>query len=383
MAEEGNMEHTNTPPKSRKKGLDTSKILPISAIALSVIALLGSGLSMLTTTSVDTEATNKALWLKDQLGQLSDRVGDIEEGGNASEQILEQVNSNIENAVKSSEQKLTLLVNGKVNQTKEELRSEIHSMPIATANAPSSVSEQELKDLVEQLTQPMNRRLQSLMIESRTEDSALRSLINSNVAELASLKKQGVTTVATTPQLQRLKEFNIINVLKDGTLFVVDAPLKNGKDNTITLVVGEGFRSKLGSHKVLKAEKTSDDTYRLVISGGYFIDGTRQEFTSEELKTIGAQKQAQKQAKAKPATPRVVAKKVTPTKATNKIMLSGWRIITTLPQDKKVVAFNPDTNRPVNLTENEYINGIGTVRSINYETGETCFEQYCIAGLKR
>ncbi|ELP5729318.1 hypothetical protein QTV44_002585 [Vibrio vulnificus] len=381
MAEEGNMEQNNTPRKSPKKKLDTSKALPISAIALSVIALLGSGMNLFAITSVDTEANNKATWLKGQIGQLTDRIAIIENSGNSNEEILAQVKGNIENTIKASEQKLTVLINGKVNQAKDELRNEINIIPTASVNTPSSVSEQKVKEMVEQLTQPINQRVQSLMIESRTEDSALRTLINSFNAEINSLKKQEVAS--TTPQLQRLKEFNIINVLKDGTLFVVDAPLKNGKENTITLVVGESFRSKLGAHKVLKIEKASDDTYRLVISGGYFIDTTRQEFTTEELKTISAQQQAANKVKTKTPAPRVVAQRVTPNKAENKIMLSGWRIITTLPQDKKVVAFNPETNRPVNLTENEYINGIGTVRSINYETGETCFEQYCIAGLKR
>lgn len=191
--------------------------------------------------------------------------------------------------------------------------------------------------------------------------------------------------------LRRLKSFNILSSLKDDTVFVIEAPKKDGKINTITLTVGEAFYSAYGSHKVLSSEMNpTTGKAKLIISGNWFIDEVREELTNKEINAIKASKQARKKKAKEKKVKKVVAKHQEVKKdfskmeemASNKIILKDWFVITTVPERKEVVVYSPKVSGAVKLTKNKYVEGIGTVRDINLTTGETCFEKYCVAGLK-
>lgn len=192
---------------------------------------------------------------------------------------------------------------------------------------------------------------------------------------------------ASGDTLKRLKEFNIIEVLKDGALFVVDAPKKNGRDNSITLVVGEAFYSKVGHHKVEKALEHNGQ-YRLVISGGYFIDNQREEFTQSELKAMAKPKSASSSEKSKGTMEEKNNAQVNKDTsgsaklANNKMYLRDWKIITPIRESSTVVAYDTVKNKPMQLQKGKYVQGVGTVQNIDFTTGETCFETYCIQGLQ-
>lgn len=185
---------------------------------------------------------------------------------------------------------------------------------------------------------------------------------------------------------QRLKEFKLISNLKNNTLFVVDAPKRDGKDNTITLTIGERFFSKFGRHKVEKLIYI-DKKPRLLISGGWFIDDVREELSEEEIKLyaekIAVRKSTKSKQKKKVAPEnKVIELRVAKTQEKEKIYLNSWKIITPIKEQQRVVALDEKTNKLVHLKMNQYVSGLGTVRNIDYQTGETCTEKYCIAGVK-
>ncbi|MEI8659208.1 hypothetical protein [Vibrio sp. Hal054] len=60
--------------------------------------------------------------------------------------------------------------------------------------------------------------------------------------------------------------------------------------------------------------------------------------------------------------------------------MTDWFVIMPKPDSQEVVVFNPITVAPIPLSMNKYVDGIGTVQQINFKTGETCFERYCVQG---
>lgn len=246
------------------------------------------------------------------------------------------------------------------------------------------------KALVDLVNRKMGT-LQRLENQSQNVSREVEAIEN----ELDSLKAQWVATnnKPSTPKKntkprQRLKEFNLYYPpLKDGKLFIVDAPTKQGKDNTITLTVGEGFRSKFGYHRVEGTDEHNGQL-RLLITGNYFIDETREELSDDDKSKIAAKQADKKKAEKPKAKATTVAKQVkkktqrVDTAAVQKMYLKGWKVITPIVETQRVVVYNPNTERAQQLSHNDYIAGIGTVRNIDFKSGETCFEKYCIQGLK-
>ncbi len=210
--------------------------------------------------------------------------------------------------------------------------------------------------------------------------------LRSQIQNLSTAPTSSRSTVESEPEPKRLKEFNLIDVLKDGKLFVLDAPKKNGKANSITLTVGEGFYSKYGKHRVVRAEHPLDRTKRrLIISGGWFIDDVREELTQSELDAIAAEKAAAKQAarKSKQQRQKIAEKEKQQRVAQNaneKLYLKGWKVVAPIKESNRVVVYNPNKAKAEQLHINQYVAGLGTVRTIDLSSGETCFEKYCIAG---
>ncbi|CCO46801.1 hypothetical protein VIBNISOn1_190020 [Vibrio nigripulchritudo SOn1] len=201
----------------------------------------------------------------------------------------------------------------------------------------------------------------------------------SQKVKVASFEKPNGMT--KTPK--RLKEFNIIAPpLKDNTVFVIDAPKKNGKPNIITLTMGEPFYSKYGSHKVTGIEDGPKGTLRLRVTGNFFIDDKREEFTASELAALKKSREHKsKSGTVTPPSTGIKAKNQPSTKlATNMVELKNWSVITVKPKENEVLVYNPNTNTPLALTKNTYVSGIGTVRNIDFRTGETKFERYFIRG---
>lgn len=214
----------------------------------------------------------------------------------------------------------------------------------------------------------------------RLED--IQGQLNNLSQQVSSAKVAGIAS-GIIKEPKRLKEFNIIAPpLKDNTVFVIDAPKKNGKSNTITLTMGESFYSKHGAHKVIGIEDGPNGSSRLRVTGNFYIDAKREEFTPAELAALKkAKAQKQKKSSVTPPSTRIKSKSEPVSKvASNMVELKNWTVITTKPKEKEVLVYNPNTNSPLSLKQNTYVAGIGTVRNINLQTGETQFERYYIRG---
>lgn len=267
----------------------------------------------------------------------------------------------------------------------------------------SGLTENQVNDIVNNtfdrrskaLVDLVNRKMSTLQrLENQSQNVMLE--VDEIEDQLKALKAQWVATSNkpsapkknTTPR-QRLKEFNLYYPpLKDGKLFIVDAPTKQGKDNTITLTVGEGFRSKFGYHRVEGTDEHNGQL-RLLITGNYFIDETREELSDDDKSKLAAKLADKKKAEKPKAKATAVAKQVkkkkiqrVDTAAVQKMYLKGWKVITPIAETQRVVVYNPNTERAQQLSHNDYIAGVGTVRNIDFKSGETCFEKYCIQGLK-
>ncbi|MGD8116855.1 hypothetical protein [Vibrio sp. TRT 29B02] len=212
----------------------------------------------------------------------------------------------------------------------------------------------------------------------RLED--IQGQLNNLSKQVSNVQVAGVAS-GIVKEPTRLKEFNIIAPpLKDNTVFVIDAPKKNGKSNTITLTMGETFYSKHGAHKVIGIEDGPNGASRLRVTGHFYIDGKREEFTPAELAALKKSEKPKKSSTTPPSTR--IKSKAEPVSqvASNMVELKNWTVITTKPKEKEVLVYNPNTNSPLSLKQNTYVAGIGTVRNINLQTGETQFERYYIRG---
>ncbi|MDE5179030.1 hypothetical protein [Vibrio fluvialis] len=378
MAENENAPKSRT-PNTGKKG--KVPVVNIITIAISAIALLSSGASYLAATDGAAQAKANLLSFATQTKAKLESI-EAAKGPNGTPVDPEEV----KNIVKDTME--TFYTNN---------RSKIAAdvAPLIAVQSGESLSESAITALVEQY---YRTNIQGQLNTIRTsadeaKNSASYALRRANSAhdqferidaKINDIEKRTVT--ATAPTTKRLKEFNIIDTVKNGTVFVIEAPQKNGKLNTITLMVNESFVSKFGSHKVLGVEVV-DGKPRLIVSGGYFIDQVREELSKAELAAIESTKQSRVQ-QTQPKPESAVAKSTVKPEpksqsravAQNKVYLPDWKIITPIPESQSVVVY--DGMNTVQLKKGKYIQGIGTVKDIDFSSGETCFETYCIAGLK-
>ncbi|ACH64651.1 hypothetical protein ACTFQF_00870 [Aliivibrio fischeri] len=252
-----------------------------------------------------------------------------------------------------------------------------------------SIVEAEFKNRAKGLNALISNKLKEMDSLKQEQQTALENLEKTR-KKIENLKYQIVkqgndNNDSVVIKRQRLKEFKLVSVLKNESLFVVDAPKRDGKDNTITLTIGERFFSKFGRHKVEKIIRINDKP-RLLISGGWFIDDIREELSEEEIKLYAEKLAARKSKKNRNKNKAEVKNKkvelrVAKTKEKEKVYLTSWKIITPIKEQQRVVALDGNSNKLVHLKMNQYVTGLGTVRNIDYSTGETCTEKYCIAGV--
>lgn len=381
MAENENAPKSRT-PNTGKKG--KVPVVNIITIALSAIALLSSGASYLAATDgaakANADLMSFAVQTKAKLESMEAATGPNGTPINP-EAVKDIVKETMETFYTNNRSKIAADV-----------------APLIAVQSGESLSESAITALVEEYyrthIQGQLNTIRTSADEARNSASyALRRANSAHDqferidAKINDIEKR--TVVATAPTTKRLKEFNIIDTVdtvKDGTVFVIRAPQKNGKLNTITLMVNESFVSKFGNHKVLSAEVV-DGKPRLIVSGGYFIDNKREELSEAELAAIQSAKQSrveQTQTKPESAVAKSSAKPEPKSQsraiAQSKVYLPDWKIITPIPESQSVVVY--DGMNTVQLKKGKYIQGIGTVKDIDFSSGETCFETYCIAGLK-
>lgn len=385
---------------SKNKGADKDKgakgnsnYLAISAIALSVIAIIGSGFAAKMAMNGDANLRTVA---KNVQSHLSDLEAGVEKASQTDPAQIEAITKAITKDVRSTigssvDSRINQIVGNKLNDyditVNDKIRTEFSKGARSSSPNQNTYDQNSIIDLVQTEIKLVNQKVDKNTQQTQGRIDSIESDLVRQTHRIddayALIHSGSGKQVANIAQRTRLKEFNIVYpVLKDGALFVVDAPKKGGKENSITLTIGESFRSKYGSHKVEKAVKTADG-YRLLISGGYYIDGKREHFTKAELKALQAQKPSTSSKKAAPSTTSntSVKQSATASKKDNRLELAGWYVVTTVPENQEVVVYNPETTSPMRLKENLYVSGVGKVQNIDFKTGRTCFEKYCIQGL--
>lgn len=367
---------------SKKKGsstMDIGKILTYSALAISLGVAGWSGLAHVEDQSFRRNVVAAVKTNQTKIKTLTSKKTDSQ----LDKKQLDKVASDISGRVLAVVRKeMDETAKGYAYQVRNDLLVKVsEQIESAAANTPTPVfDDAHILRLVQQAM--------SQQPTSSTIDELARAKVNALYREVSAIRSQ-VTNLKTAPtakaaQRLRLKEFNIVSdgVLKNGELFIIDAPKKNGKPNSITLTINEPFRSKLGSHKVESAQKLTNGQYRLLISGGYYIDTKREEFSKTELASMANKKTAKSRAVNKVMPKSRVARSSKSQVPTGKQVLKDWYVVTTKPDSQEVVVFNPKNAVPMRLTKNMYIDGVGTVRDINFETGEISFERYYIQGIQ-
>ncbi len=405
MSDEGNnplsMEAAgDSPPKSSKMGM----IKTIAAVIGLLIAIVIGALSLLSVAELEQKTARGFSGLSKSVDERLNSVTATPELSG------EQLNGIARTVYDKLGQDTNTQVASQVAEYLQKNHESIVGQAIEqigdnlpTASSPS-IDEGAVEDIVNRVFDERSARLSRMVAGMQTElneqERARRRLathVQDIEKQLEELKNTPVQTAsAAVAPRKRLKEFNLIEVLKNGKLFVVDAPRRNGKVNSITLTVGEPFLSKFGRHKVTGIEQVKGKP-RLIVSGGWFIDEIREELTKGELQKVQNNKPTPKPKK---NASQVTKKKVTEKKpkpvakqkpkstekvrlakvASDKLFLKGWKVITPIKEHNRVVVFNPNTSQAQQLKMNDYVAGIGTVRSIDFASGETCFEKYCIAG---
>lgn len=388
------MSDEENPLSSGKKASKKNNLASI-AVILAVLSLL-VGIGGAVYNNMNSEAQNKRILIAvnqmfsendsqpefnaEQINAISIAVLDT-----LRPELPELVNSNVSNAF---DDKFDSLVEATATAV-------IRNLPAQPATE-TGLTEIQVKQIIDTAFKDRSARINVLIGTKLKELDDIKEQHQLGIKELNKAQKHmtqiksqiaqsnGDTTVII--ERQRLKEFKLISTLKNSTLFVVDAPKRDGKDNTITLTIGERFFSKFGRHKVEKLIYI-DKKPRLLISGGWFIDDVREELSEEEIKLyaekIAARKSTKNKQKKKVAPEnKIVELRVAKTQEKEKIYLNSWKIITPIKEQQRVVALDEKTNKLVHLKMNQYVSGLGTVRNIDYQTGETCTEKYCIAGVK-
>ena len=387
---------TNDAQETQQANKPKLPVLTIIAIAIGIAGVGFSAFNLVQLNNVHKNANAKLGMLNSKVNVNAQSLLDVSSSGQTEEEvksfydrIILDVNNSLDGKLEENSQLIK-------QQLTYQLSSQLEALDISSNGSGESV-EKIVDDKLNRFKTRYDRdkatqtrlfmaQIGSVRRDVDRHDERLAEVSNalSNHSTVKSVKGEMV-------ELKRLKSFNILSSLKDDTIFVIEAPKKNGKINTITLTVGEAFYSAFGSHKVLSAEKDSKTgKNKLRISGNWFIDDVREELTAEEIQSLKASKQARKSKKAKAKVNKVVAKHQKEKRdfaalnqmAKNKIILKDWFVITTMPERQEVVVYSPQTKGAIKLTKNMYVKGIGTVRDINLTTGETCFEKYCVAGLK-
>ncbi|MBY7854256.1 hypothetical protein KW429_11170 [Vibrio fluvialis] len=368
-------------PKSRNASPSNKSKKPLmsmASIALSAVAFVTASLGYL---AVSDSAAQVQRNLMTFANQTKVKLETMESAKGSSTQVdPEEVKAIVKDAMSSF-----------YANNRSQIASDV--APLVAVQSNESLSESAISEIVEKYYRD---KIQGQLATIRTtadeaKNSASYALRRANSAhdqientnsKIGELAKRTVESTASSSK--RLKEFNIIDTVKNGTVFVIEAPQKNGSLNTITLMINESFISKFGTHKVLSVEMM-DGKPRLIVTGGYYIDNVREELSEAEQAAIKSAKQsrtAQSKSKQEIAVVKSIEhpKSQTRVVAQNKVYLPDWKIITPIPESQTVVAY--DGMNTVQLKKGNFIQGIGTVKNIDFSSGETCFETYCIAGLK-
>lgn len=280
--------------------------------------------------------------------------------------------------------------------------------------------------------------------ESRIKDHEQR--IAQLEAQVKVLLQNGVIGKASADKeaaqsSKRLKGFNIVSEIDQG-VFAIRAPdRESGAKHYITLNKGESFISVNGRHKVKDINGSGTDA-SLLISGNYFIDKDRDEYTKAERQQIIANRKAKKAAQYKatqppakqkpkatqmarttenhigkpvvevvkldPVQPIVETQTIRPAVAQprtqaiklvngsssqsapqvqyrdGKILLPDWAMITKAPDLSSALVVNltkASGERTINIEKGKYYDFIGTVNEIK-PNGTVCSDTYCIGALQ-
>ncbi|EHD1698108.1 hypothetical protein JR728_003737 [Vibrio vulnificus] len=365
--------------KPPTKATGPNSLVPFGALILSLVSILGVGYVFMN--SATTGQLGQVVKAVDK--KITNATTEFSQSQSLAPEMLETLKVQVATSVQSSigekiDQRIQTVVQRSINDSELKFDDKINSLKSAPNGG---LDDKRVKAIVDaeviKLEQKYSKsevRLNNRIDQTHNDLTNLTLRID-NFEQIANNAKLAGSSIQIR---KRLKEFNIVlPTLKDGTLFVIDAPAKDGKVNSITLVKGESFRSKLGRHTVEDIQQTQDGP-RLLISGGYYIDEKREEFSKEELESMKPTAQ-----KTTPPAQRIPqAKKSKPVALDDTyLQLSGWYVVTTMPATHEVVVYNPESNMPMRLSKNMFVSGIGTVKSIDFNSGRTCFEKYCINGL--
>lgn len=396
MASEENNPLSSEPSSGNSNSKPTGKGILIGLIVVSILALAAIGLGALNYMN----QSNGQLKLDNTLKGFATNVqAQLDESANQSSELSPEQQSAIANAViekikPTIESFVPDLVVNSLAANRESFLNDIAVLIPQQQTPNEGLTEQQVKDIANQLIDARTQRL-SILIQNksaeinRIEDeieitSSAVETLTEHVNKLRRLERPNGSSDQVTNHRKRLKEFHIIDVLKDGELFIVEAPKRNGKDNTITLTINEPFRSKYVGRLKVESFEIINGTPRLNISNNWFIDPVREEPSQAEIEAIQKKKNAQilkqKEAKLARKAKEKEAARIAKTKSET-VWLKGWKVITPIKEANRVVVFNPNSEKAEKLHVNSYVKGVGTVKKIDFITGETCFEQYCIAGL--
>ncbi|WP_281188462.1 hypothetical protein [Vibrio harveyi] len=372
--------------KEKKPKLGGGQPLVIVALLLSVLSLMGvaylqlNAASSHTLNQVVSAVNSKLTGMQSQVDAAKaidpEKIKELKSG------IIKDVQSTVGAKV---DERIKTTVKQSLNDYDITIQEKLNGLSASRTQSSTGLTDKQVQALIKQefFEFEAQTKNQNGQFHQRVDELALDIKDLETKLKTLELIAANPPTKGASPKLRkRLKEFNILlPVLKDGTLFVIDAPMKNGKENSITLTVGEPFKSKMGSHKVESVQKTENGV-RLLISGGYFIDETREEFTESELSEMKAKQHKAPVPKAPAQTKTKTDKSSQASINDTHLRLNGWYVVTTMPATEEVIVYNPDSNAPMRLTKNMFVSGIGTVKSIDFNSGRTCFEKYCIRGLE-
>lgn len=221
----------------------------------------------------------------------------------------------------------------------------------------------------------VNNKLKQSMARTELVAADLRVVQNEFATAKRLLEAQQYTKNGSVKQPKRLKEFSLITVQNvDGeNIALIEAPRKGKKLNTISLVKGEPFRSKLGSHSV-KDIIITENGRTVITNDGYFIDEQREEFTPQELAALSKRKQPKPKKKKTPKPEVSIAK--------TKMQITEWEVLTFKEKEKQSLVINTNTGAMASIGVGSKLQNYGLVKNINRQTGQVDFDGYYIEGLR-
>lgn len=372
--------------EGNKPSNNGGKALPIIALLVGALAI-GLGAVNMMTGAKQKQVDQVVIKANQKFQNLELQ---IQQNSEVDPKLLEEMTTKIASSVQSQigskvDERINAVVDRKINDYSISVDEKLAN--VATNNSSmqpvvNGVQREEVLRIVSESARGLEIKAFNTTSQQNSRIKQIENQLERHSSMLQNASVKGTGEGSKFVPRKRLKEFNIVPpALRDGTLFAIDAPKKNGKINNITLKKGERFRSKHGAHTVEGIVKT-EDGYRLLISGGYFIDEKREEFTKSELARMKASSK-KKSSVTPPQSKSAPKKRVITAQDEGKLDMNGWYVVTTKPETKEVVVFNPEQSMPMSLKENMHVSGAGTVRTIDFTTGRTCFERFCIAGLQR